>query len=273
MQTNAVLTDTRVMELAPSVFAHNAKDGLSGKYNFIPTVELLRVLAALGWLPVKAQENKVRNTANQGYQKHMLRFRNFNDSVQETLTVGDSLIELILTNSHNGLASFIFNLGLFRLICSNGMVVAENTFSSAVIRHNSYEAKDVVSVCSDVIQKSPSLISDIEKLRAIELEPEERVAYATAAKTLRFPHPETVDSRAILIPHRSADHGQDLWTTYNVVQENLIKGNVPSITESNGVRHVRNSREIKAIGGSIALNQALWTLTEKMGQIKSQVLV
>jgi hypothetical protein len=269
MTTNTVLTNEVLKRVAPSIFAIDKKAGLSEKYNFIPTSDVLKILFFQGWLPVKAQEMRVRDHASVGYQKHMIRFRNFNEQVSDKLAVGDTFMELVLTNAHNGIASFIFNLGMFRLACSNGMVVSESTFNSANIRHNSYDAKNVIEICEGVVKKAPQLLSEVEKLKAIELTPYEVDAFATSAKMLRFPEPEKVDNSLILRPRRSVDEKTDLWTTFNVVQENLIKGKLSYETvDKNNKLRSKHTKEVKAIGGSIALNQALWSLTESMAKLK-----
>jgi hypothetical protein len=271
---NVALTGEKLRQLAPSIFAKHERPGLTEKYNFIPTVQLVKVLFNEGWIPVQAQEMRVRDDRLEGYQKHMIRFRNFTEKVQDKLIVGDTFVEMVLTNSHNGLASFIFNLGLFRLACSNGMVVSEGTFNSAIIRHNSYDAKNVIEICQNVVKTAPVILTDIQKMKAIDLEPSERVAFGNAAKELRFADPESIDTDYIIEPRRTSDRKTDLWTTYNVVQENLIKGKLPyDNVNKNGVYKRKHTKEVKAIDGSIKLNQALWTLTQQMAKIKTGEIV
>ena len=46
--------------------------------------------------------------------------------------------QIILTNSHDGFNSFKFMLGIFRLVCSNGLVVCDNQMVNMTIRHINY---------------------------------------------------------------------------------------------------------------------------------------
>ena len=267
---NQVLTLSKMEQVAPSVFSSTQKDGLSSKYNFIPTVEVVKELEHQGWLPVKAVESRTRNEFNQGYQKHMIRFRNFHERVQDKLAVGDTFIEMVLTNSHNGLSSFVFNCGLFRLACSNGMVVAESSFDSAHIRHNSYDATQVIDICGTIVEKAPMITGAVEDMKAIELSPVEQMIFANAAKPLRFDKPDEIDTERILLPHRVADKGNDLWKTFNRTQENLVKGNV-RYDRRDDAGHYQgrgHTREVKSIDGGMKLNQALWTLAEEMAKLK-----
>lgn len=267
---NQVLTHNRLSQMAPSIFSDSAREGLSDRYNFIPTINVVKELENQGWLPVKAQESRVRDENNQGYQKHMIRFRNFHEKVQDKLAVGDTFVEMVLTNSHNGLGSFIFNAGLFRLACGNGMVVSEGNFESVHVRHNSYQANNVIDITAEVVEHAPKIINKVEQMKQIELSPVEQMIFANAAKPLRFDKPQEIETERILIPQRSSDKGNDLWKTYNRVQENLVKGNVRyDRKDDNGHYQGRShTREVKSIDGGMKLNQALWTLAEEMSKLK-----
>jgi hypothetical protein len=62
----------------------------------------------------------------------------------------------------------------------------------------------------------------------------------------------------------------DLFSILNVVQENLIKGGVRGYAkDKNGYTKRIRSRAINSIDQNTALNRALWTLAEKMMQLKS----
>lgn len=273
--TNAALTLFKLERLAPSVFSSEAKQTLTSKYNFIPTIQVVKEMEKEGWLPVKAIESRTRNEMNQGYQKHMVRFRNFNEQVQNNLVVGDTFVELVLTNSHNGLSSFVFNCGLFRLACSNGMVVSESSFDTARIRHNSYEATQVIDICGETVKKAPMITGAVEIMKSIELSPVEQLIFANAAKPLRFDKPNEIDTERILLPHRQADRGNDLWKTFNRTQENLLKGRVRyDRHDAQGRYQGRgHTQEVKAIDKNVKLNQALWTLAAEMAKLKTDITI
>ena len=64
----------------------------------------------------------------------------------------------------------------------------------------------------------------------------------------------------LLFSSRPKDAGKDLWTVFNVIQENLIRGGIE--VESNG--KVRRSSEIKCIHKKTTINQKLWELANKV---------
>ena len=54
----------------------------------------------------------------------------------------------------------------------------------------------------------------------------------------------------------------DLWTTYQRVQENLIKGGL-SGRNAKGRRRT-HARAVRGIDGDVKLNRALWVMAETM---------
>lgn len=65
---------------------------------------------------------------------------------------------------------------------------------------------------------------------------------------------------------REEDRPNDLWTTYQRVQENLTKGGLWGRTAKG---KSQRTRPVTGIDGDIKLNRALWEMAEKMKDIKS----
>ena len=85
-------------------------------------------------------------------------------------------------------------------------------------------------------------------------------------------HPEEAKELAALLkdfresPRREEDSGDDLWSTYNVVQENLVKGGIDCRSANTG-RLVR-TRRIRSVSADIRLNRALCALAERFADLK-----
>jgi len=114
-----VLTEDDLKVLVPSIFAQNPISDVSKRYQFIPTFEVVKRLQNEGWLPTSVQESHVRNQENQGYQKHLIRFQ------RQDLILNGEAIEVVLINSHNRSAAYQLMAGVFRFVCSNGMIVGD----------------------------------------------------------------------------------------------------------------------------------------------------
>lgn len=259
---------------APSVFAGGKAGRCSSKYLYIPTISIVERLAERGWLPTSVIEQKVRTEDRKGFQKHMLRFRHFENGVPG-LRVGDSFVDMILTNAHDGTSSYVLDAGIYRPICRNGLIVSQAHFGQVRFKHQGFDPKQVIEASYRVIESVPQIGGNVEHMQETKLSFQEQQAFATAAGELRFGDEKTRPD-SILKINRSEDQQNDLWTTYNRVQENLIeKGGVsrpPSQwDDENGVTHVRrnSSRAVKGIDENARLNKALWTLAEKMRELKA----
>ena len=65
----------------------------------------------------------------------------------------------------------------------------------------------------------------------------------------------------ILSPRRWQDESNDLWTTYQRMQENLIKGGLSGRNAKGGRTH---TRAVRGIDGDVKLNRALWVMAETL---------
>ena len=65
----------------------------------------------------------------------------------------------------------------------------------------------------------------------------------------------------ILTPRRYEDRQDDLWTTYQRLQENLLKGGIPGRTAQGKRTHTRS---VNGIDGDVKLNRALWVMAESL---------
>lgn len=180
------------------------------------------------------------------------------------------------TNSHDGSSSFNLMAGLFRLACSNGMVVADSTFGSHKIRHMGYADYLVKDAIEDMMESIPRIESRVKEFQEIELTKDEAGVYVQSALIAKYGE-EAVNDREfrkdmILAPKRREDTGDSLWKIYNRVQEKLINGGrfeVKQDRERAYRKYVGKAKAVNSINENIRINQALWTLTEEMAKIKT----
>lgn len=251
---------------APSVFASEASSRMSDRYLFVPTIEAVEALAREGFLPVKASEARTRIDANKGYTRHVIRFRH----VDVKPEVGGVLPEVVLMNSHNGSSCYQLSAGLFRLVCANGLVVADSMIDTVRCRHSAGAIDDVIEGTYRILSDVPKAFEQVEQFSRIELTQPQQVAFARAAIQLKWPLEEDGTSQApieatdVLRSRRFADNSNDLFTTFNRVQENMIKGGVPGRTRTN---RRTSTRAVTAPGENVKLNKALWSLQEEMARL------
>jgi hypothetical protein len=225
----------------PAVFA-KVPVGVSERYSFIPTTRVIDDLRELGWLP-KVITGSPRNPV----AKHLIRFR-------KSEPFGPEAPEIVLVNSHDGQSSFQLKAGVFRLVCGNGLVIAESLFSVITIRHIHYTFEAVQQAVAEFARGIPTILDSVERLKNRNLSIAERLIFAKSALRLRWPeNAPAVDLARFLGPVRHADEGVDLWRTLNVVQEKLLTGRFYDV---NGTR----VRALSNVDRVVKLNQSLFEL-------------
>ena len=234
---------------APSVFTETKAAHLTDKYIQTPTIRVVEDLMNLGWEVTKVQE--VRSRKYKGFQKHLLVFRNPSITIKGE-NGDDSFPEILLTNSHDGKAAFNFRVGIFRLVCSNGLVISDADFSNVSIRHMNYTFESLQSKVAEMISKLPGLVQKINLFKSKTLTETQMNDFATKAAALRTK--KTVNIMDVLSATRTEDQGNDLWVVFNRVQEKILGGSYTS--------GGRKARSVKNFQKDIQLNEQLFELAE-----------
>jgi len=268
----APLTNDELYKLAPSIFAKEAHDSRSERFRVIPTIEVLDGLRAEGFYPVAARQSGSRAADRREYTKHMIRLRRFDKL--EAYKVGDNVCEIILKNANDGTSAYDLMAGMFRIRCMNSLVAQTATIDSVKIRHSGRAVDNVIEGTYRVLGEATNLLAAPQDWSQIKLDRDAAMMLAEEAHAIRFADAEgeartPIEARQLLIPRRREDTDNDLWTTFNVIQENTIRGGLsaraPTTFDERG-RRVRGrmvtTREVKGIDQDVRVNKALWRITE-----------
>lgn len=148
---NAELSTEQVQRFAPSAFAVTPYHKQSSRYAFIPTSAVIDGMRDAGFLPVSASQSRTRIEDKKEYTKHMIRFRAA-ASLQQSAVVGESVLEAVLINSHDGTSAYKLMCGIFRFICTNGMIVADDLLESINIRHTGNVIAEVTAGSNHILE-------------------------------------------------------------------------------------------------------------------------
>lgn len=257
------LDNDQLFRMAPSVFAETKHESRAERYQFIPTIDVVDALRNEGFFPVYATESRTRSDNKKGFAKHILRFRQHDGFT----TINEVQPEIVLVNSHDGTSSYQLNSGLFRLVCSNGMIVSDGQIDCVRVRHSGNVIDNVIEGTYRIIDETPKALEHMSEMQSIELSKNEQLIFANAAASLRWDSEEqTVNPETLIRPIRYDDKKSDLWTSFNVLQEKILKGGIP--VKNNETNNVQRAREVKSVSENVRLNKALWTLAEQMKNIK-----
>ena len=258
-----MLTKNELRSKSPAIFAEEAHPQMTKRYQFVKTIDIVDALSNLGWDPERAQQgrlyskSKINPSEMYGmYGQHLVNFRH-KDYLQPT-ELGDSIPELTLINSHNGTAKFDLHLGLYRLVCSNGLVAPVPGMTSSVNFKHYHSCSEHMDTIYECVKNFDSIYSQVHDMEKSVLTPGAKRDFASKAISLRWGEGySSVGIDALLQPKREDDEGSSLWKTFNVIQENLFKGKVKGETEKG---RKLMTRGITNIDTQIVTNKKLWEL-------------
>jgi hypothetical protein len=259
IRSDIALTNDQIARYVPSIFAEEAHDSRSERYLYIPTVQVLDALRGEGFQPFMACQTRVRDQGKRDHTKHMLRLRHVSQIQDQEAN------EIILLNSHDGSSSYQMIGGKFRFVCANGLVLGD-VASDQKVRHSGRGdvVHDVIEGAYEVLNHFEQIDNKTEIMKARTLRPYEEEAFAMAALAHRYDSaegPAPVTPSQVLMPRRREDRGTDLWTTFNRVQENIIKG---GLAGRNKQGRRTTTRAVNGIDQDVKLNRALWVLAQAL---------
>lgn len=263
------MTMDELRAACPVAFKENPTNpNVSDRYVQANTITVINDLEKLGWYPVQAKQCRMKKNSKGVRSFHMIALQNpdvkiVKQNADGTETV-DTFPRIILTNSHDGFNSFKFMVGLFRLVCSNGLVVADNEMVNMSIRHINYSFDELRRVVAEAIKQVPNIVCTMNTMKNTEVTDEQKREIATEVVKIRKGIEDEqkfdIDEATImdiLNPVRKEDEANDLWTVFNICQEKLIKGGFSANGKNN---KSRKQRGITSIKKDIDYNQRLWNV-------------
>jgi Domain of unknown function (DUF932) len=286
------LTNEEMRERVPSIFAATARADVSDRYLFVPTSSILEGMRQEGWVPVEVNEQRVKRIVlpnspiiNRNYQKHMVRFakRDEIERFRSQLEPGKHVLnyakplatrtDIVLINSHDRTSGCQLYGAPYRLVCFNGLVVSDAIMEHMSIRHVGFNPAQVIQASVEMAREIPRIMETMAGWQDRIMTDAERVELARRALEIRWTNASLapIGPRMLLEPRRAEDSGNDLWLTWNVVQENLLKGGVKDQDKrwearSRGERAPGRTRAVRAINENLRINRALWDLAEEFSR-------
>lgn len=250
-----------LQQIVPAAFAEGPSDDVSDRYSFISTEKVITQLALREWFPVEAYQSK--KVSDQHHATHQITFRRLNTRIQ----VGGVLPQINLFNNHAALKRAIMRAGFHKQVCSNGLVVSvpgmiDVKFSYIHIDNAAFNFDQSFDAA---LNQLDCATTQIEQWINTPLNFVEQNEFAAKAVLIRN-HDDPVwsrhfDAHEFLNRRRPEDRGQDLWTVFNVVQENIMKGGVQGA--------VRTTKPITQVAEVQRINEGLWQLATEYGKTHS----
>lgn len=255
-------SEMQLSDLAPSL--QTSKE-MSSRYVWMDTTEIVNNLLSLKskgeevfeLRSIQGKKTRKANTAGRGI--HIVRIR----MKKSYIIDGDTLFpELVIKNSYDGSCPLIVEMGVFRLVCTNGLVVKSKDFGSLKIRHTGTAWDAVFDMVKGMAAALPKMIDMQQQIAAVNLNKMQITEFAAQAVKIRWKNvPEDAEFEMLTNPTRPEDEGGSLWKVFNVVQERLIHGGI----KLDGMKRV--GRKVSNANEDLRINQELFELA--MQYVKS----
>ncbi len=263
---HSVTTVLEASEFVPAIVTTIPHPQRTDRYSFVSTEDLIHKFENLGWRMTTAMQS------GQGkFSRHIIRM--VNDKYSKMDVNGDSVRpQIIIDNSHDGLTQAMIHMGIYKVISDSGMVIQipemKTTFGS---RHVGLSAEDIEKMSVEIMETYKKVTPILSKMMTTKLtagQQEEFVIKAIAArepwrflnedgKILTRKVKQLNDLESILTPARKEDEGFELWKTFSVIQEKMIKGGYNRLSDK---KKKSKTRAIAIPSRNVELNQTLWEM-------------
>ncbi len=283
---NGELSLDRIQALAPAAFSTTKAERLTDRYQSLDTSALMPVLSDYGYVPVQAAQKRKRGSGIKGeHSQHMLAFAH-----RDTLAVEDGeRPEIIVYNSHDGTGAVRIFAGIYRFICSNGIISGAG--SSLRVYHSSNALAGFEQHLQSIVASLPELMNRVQRMRSISLTADRAYEMARLAVAARWDVlSDTQDNmqklglplsnlrgtfatestlRDVLKVSRPEDDLSDAYTVFNRIQESVVRGQafVKSFTDKAPDGAMRKARPISSISEHVRINQKLWDVAEDIAEV------
>jgi hypothetical protein len=196
-----------------------ACDTVSDKYQIIDSTEIVRRLEDRGFELFKIMHP-------QGKTAHTVWMRYGNGQTWG----GEEVCPMVIfKNGYDGHTAFSAQVGIFRFVCRNGLVVSPP--GTKAESFNTIHLGDAAAIAEDIVMKMaehlPELVTVHEKMSSTVLTEKEAIDLALKAAKIRWTQTFTEeDAKVLLEAARPEDEGMTAWLVFNRVQENVLKGGV-----------------------------------------------
>lgn len=245
--------------------ALSGHDAVSEKYQHGNSLDLIAKIESQGFTLIDTSYAKVRNKNKSGFQKHVMIFEH------ETQGFIDdhNRVRLLVTNSHDRSSSLVFNVGVYRTVCSNGLVVGDTYFERR-IKHIGTDFNVLVETgLEDMLERFRIVADKVKVMQSIRLSDNQvkELTYRVALKRLEKVEGLQTFNVDYATPQREEDKGNTLYNVFNRAQEVALKGGLAyrtmKVDEDNVIAFKNGTtRAVKEIDASKKLNKFIWEIAE-----------
>jgi hypothetical protein len=196
-----------------------ANQRIKSKPVMVESLDAVREFQKQGWNIAGAYEQRGKNRK---VNSHFIKMEHPDFQIKNSKGQTEAVATMNITNSCDGSKPMEADLGTYRLVCSNGLI-AHTSYSNAKISHTEQGQYSLQEILCDLGIRTQGVMEEFNKLKERNLSPAEAMILATQAADIRFGKGHRIDVSQLLNTVREEDKGDDVWTVFNRIQENLTQ--------------------------------------------------
>jgi hypothetical protein len=272
--SNDFLTSDQIRARAPAVYAHDYAEDLSTKYGNFNSANAIEVMSDYGYGVTQAAQVKGRSEKSNIYGQHLMAFA----KRHEINALSEQQPEIIFYNSHDGKSSMKLFAGIYRFVCSNGIIAGEG-FDQRMIHYKS-NLDSFENLLTYTAAKLESVTDFTARLQRITPDQEIINQFTKQALSTRYDYlgntpvgsliTNMFDTRAVrqaLAVTRREDMADDAWTIFNRVQESVLRGgfDVLGPRKRYGKKFIgyKKTKAISSVKENVTINRKLWDIAQE----------
>lgn len=251
------------LTLPESVQATEAFEGLSNRYQFFSTKEVISFFENKGWKITNATASSPRKK-DPKFAKHSVTFTPNVSKVNTNygLKFPEGTPTITFINSHDGSCSSKLVFGLHVKVCSNGLIAPKTIAEPISIRHTR-PWEDLEEALQNSEQRFKQVFQSFNQMNSRILDSSEMQKFAQEAMIL-LGKEGRLKTHSILHARHEEQNTNSLWHVFNRIQKNSVKGGLELSKSKNKVGGRKSkTRAIRNIRSLVNVNQQLWDLAMK----------
>lgn len=240
--------------LPASALATVPSPTVSDRYQFISSQSIIERFSREGW-KVESATVAAPRKRDPLFAKHLIDFRH-----PDFKPINGAVPRILLVNSHDGSSSAQVLAGVFKFVCSNGLVVG-TTVAKESIRHTGDAAADLIHRMQQLARNTSEVYATMDRWSQKQLTRAQRFEFARFAAQLRWGDAQRFTPEDVLAVRRAEDDRGDLWSTFNAVQENTVRGGIEGLSRSG---RAATARPLSDITRTVGYNAQLWQLADEV---------
>lgn len=236
------------------------------RYSPITTLQVLDTFLERGFTVDRVHKTNATKEENKGYEKHEIVL----NTPTDRLRIDGLRPKLHLRNSYNAQQALQFFLGVYRVVCSNGLVVGKGIFHERIIHAGNTDYK-VTKALERSTNAYDLVAKNINEWTSFQLDDNQTGSLALRLLQLRLPKSDDktkyyFNARSIDLAtrvRRLEDGSNDLFTVFNRIQEKIIQRPSLNYIREEVETGIKQERAIRVLNGFQAsqLNAQLWDET------------